>query len=136
MPDLMMALDLSQPVGQRLAPEVIAEIEAVAPSTVGPGDITEPKMADGSVSERTIVPGAVTSAAIGAGEVKTVNVGDGAITGPKLADGTVGPTKVDDGVPTVFDKDGNPITVRLVRLTAADFALITTPDPNTWYFIT
>ena len=52
MSDLIAGLDLSKPIGQRFGPLVRAEIEAVAPSTVNDGDITEPKLDNDSVSTR------------------------------------------------------------------------------------
>jgi hypothetical protein len=128
--------DPSQPAGSRLAPEVVEEIVLVAPSTVAPGSITEPKMADNAIQRRAIADDAVGTDEIGAKEVKTANIDDGAVGGTQIADGGVGPEQVGAGVPTVVDSGNNPITAVHKKLTAAEYAGITTPDPNTWYFIT
>lgn len=121
--------------GSRLAPEIIAEIQFVAPSTVTNGSITEAKMADDSISTRTIKDGAVT----------TDELGDVAVTNPKLAPEAVTTDKIDDdavtrakagvGVATAVDSTDSPINLELKRVTEAQMAAITSPDPNTLYLI-
>lgn len=135
MADLVIGYDPSQPVGQRLPAEVRAEINVIAPSTVNDGDITDAKLDDNAVTTRAIKPGAVTSEKIANGGVQTINIGDGQVTAGKLAPGAVTPDVVAPGVVTAVDSAGNAQTVKIMHVTAAEYAAITSPDPNTDYFI-
>lgn len=135
MSDLLVAYDPSKPAGERLAPEVRDEIQVVAPSTVGPGSIGETQLADDGVTGDKIAPGAVDTVAIATGGVETDNLAAGAVSGDKVQDHTIGPEQVGAGVPTIIDFSLNPVTVKFMGLTAAQYAGIS-PDPNTWYFIT
>lgn len=135
MPDLVIGYDPLQPVGERLPPEVIAEIQAVAPSTVLPGSITENKFADGAVSTRALGDGQVTSEKIGDGEVKTINLEDDAVTEQKLAPESVSPRTLAPGVPAFRDFAGNPITRTFVQCTLAEHAALASPDPSVYYMI-
>lgn len=135
MPDLVIAYDPSQTPGERLPVEVRQEISVIAPSTVNDGDITDPKLADNAVTTRAIKPGAVTSTKIGLGEVLTANIGDDQVTAAKIAPGALTPDNVAPGMVTAVDSSDNPVTVKLKFVTAAEFAAITTPDPNAFYCI-
>lgn len=126
--------DPSQPAGERLAPEVRAEIAEVAPSTLVNGAVTTAKLRDGAVAAAKLADGAVTSPKIGTGEVKTVNLGDGAVTTAKLGADAVTADKAGTGVVTSRNKDGDPITLTVVPIAAADYAAIT-KDPNTLYAV-
>jgi hypothetical protein len=134
--DLFIAYDPSQPVGSRLAPEVREEIAAVAPSAVADGSISTVKLADGAVTTTKLGVGAVASPRIGTNEVKAANLDTGAVSTVKLADGAVTPVKAGTGIVTAVDTSGTPVQQREVTLTAAAYALIATPDPNTRYYIT
>ena len=135
MSDLIAGLDLSRPVGQRFGPIVRQEIEAVAPSTVNDGDITEAKLDDNSVSTRTIIAKAVTETKLDDGAVSTRALGDGQITDDKIALGALHPEKVAPGIPTAVDYNGNPVSLRHCVLTAAQYAALNPVDPNTLYYI-
>jgi len=57
--------------------------------------VTEPKLADGSVSTRTIVDGAVTTAKMDDGSVTEAKLAAGSVATSKLADGAVTMDKLD-----------------------------------------
>lgn len=132
--ELLIGIDLSRPEGERLASEVIAEIEKVAPSTVNDGDITTPKLANNAVTDPKIAPGAVKSPHIATGEVKNVNLGTNAVTTTKIQDGAVTPDKTGPGILTIFDAAGNPIEIKAFVMSFAEFGDI---DPEAAiYFLT
>ena len=136
MSDIAAGLDLSKPVGQRFSAIMQAEIEAVAPSTVNDGDITEPKLHDLSVSTRTIQDEGVTEPKYATGSVSTRALQAAAVTAEKMAPQSVTPDAVAPGVPTATDWNGNPITMNLTPITAAQYAALDPgPDPTTMYFI-
>ena len=135
MADLIAGLDMSKPVGQRFGPEMIAEIEVVAPSTVNDGDITEPKLDDGAVSTRALHDQSVTEPKLGNGAVSTRALDDAAVTDDKVAPGGLHPEKVAPGIPTATDWNGNFVSLRHVVLTAAQYAALNPVDPNTLYYI-
>lgn len=122
--ELLIGIDLSQPEGQRLASEVVAEIEKVAPSTVNDGSITTAKIRNGAVTADKLGPAAVKSAAIGTGEVKSTNIGTNAVTTTKIQAGAVTPDKVGPGVLTIFDGDGNPLQIPVYLMPFADYGAI------------
>lgn len=134
MAELLVGYDPSQPVGQRLAPEVIAEIEEVAPSNLDNGSVTTAKLADDAVTQAKIGPGAVGSVEIETGGVASANLATDAVTTVKLADDSVTDEKAGLGVATAHDASGNPITLDAVPITAAQYGSIT-PDPNVLYLI-
>lgn len=136
MADLFISYDPAQPVGQRLAPEVRAEIATVAPSTVNNGSITAAKLAPNAVVTDKIADGAVTSAKIADGTIVTGDLADSSVTNAKIANGSVTPSKVAAGVVTAYDASGNPLRLNLVPITSAKYAALATPDPNTLYLIT
>lgn len=135
MADLIAGLDLSRPVGSRFGPLVVAEIEAVAPSTVNDGDITEPKLDDLSVSTRTVQTKAITEPKLDDEAVSTRALEDGAVTDDKVALQGLAPTKVAPGIPTSVDYNGNFVSLRHCVLTAAQYAALSPVDPNTLYYI-
>jgi len=136
MSDIVTGMDISKPVGQRLSAAMQAEIEAVAPSTVNDGDITEPKLHDLSVSTRTLQDKAVTEPKYGDGSVSTRAIGAGQVTAEKMAPASITPENVAPGVPTSVDWNGNPISLKHCPLTAAQYAALDPgPDPTTLYYI-
>lgn len=130
---LFAALDLSQPVGERLPPEVIAEIKVVAPSSVENGAITTDKLRDDGVTSRKLAPGAVDERAIGNGQVKNAALGNGAVSESKIADDAVTPAKCGTGVVTATDATGTAVETAIRYVTSAQFAALTTKDPNVLY---
>lgn len=135
MADLFVSFNPAQPAGQRLAPEVVAEIELVAPSTLNDGAVTEPKLAAGAVTNPKLAAGAVKSVNIAAGEVKTENLDDGAVTEGEIADGSVTPAKCAAGVFTTVDSDGEILDLQGMKTTQALYDAIASPSPNRCYFI-
>lgn len=135
MADLLVGYDPTKPVGQRLAPEVVQEIEEVAPSNLDNGSVTTAKLANDAVTEDKIAPGAVGGVELATGGVGTVNLATDAVTTDKLADDSVTADKAGVGVTTAHDSAGNPITLDAVPITAAAYGSIT-PDPNVLYLIT
>ncbi|MBV9921908.1 MAG: hypothetical protein JOY78_13790 [Pseudonocardia sp.] len=128
------AYDPTASAGQRLAPEVVAEIQTVAPSTVDNGSITTAKLADQAVVEAKIAPGAVGSTEIASGGVGAVNMGAAAVTTAAIEDAAVTPGKTGTGVVTAVDNTGSALASRIEYLTSAQYATLSPPDPNTWYF--
>lgn len=129
-------IDLNQDQGEQLAPEVRAEIAAVAPSTVTNGSITTAKLAEDSVTNGKIAPGAVGSLEIATSGVETGNLAPESVTTSKLAPDAVTPVKCGTGVVTARDADGNDIEWAEVLMTAAQYAALSTKDPNVVYNVT
>lgn len=123
------------PEGERLAPEVRAEIARVAPSAVLNNSITTAKLRDAAVTRAKLATGAVGSSEIDTGAVGTTNLASGAVTADKIATDAVTPTKCGTGVVTAVDSSGNSVETVVRFLTSAQFAAIGSPDPNTTYFI-
>ncbi|AKF14704.1 hypothetical protein SEA_ALANGRANT_39 [Mycobacterium phage AlanGrant] len=133
-----MLMDTSAPSGSKLDPAFAAEVAAVAPGNIEPGEVDTIHLADESVTRPKIAPGAVDSPQIATGGVKAVNVAAGAVGTPALADGAVTAAKAGVGVVTAYDSAGNPVTRKEVEVTTAQYnALVTagTVDPNTRYFV-
>lgn len=135
MSEIVFALDMSKPVGQRMSPELIAEIQAVAPSAVTNGSITEPKLKDKAVTTPKLNEGAVTSPKIAEGGVEEVNIALGGVTTPRLADNAVTGEKAGTGTCTATDSDGEFIENEFRYVTATQYASIVSPDPNITYMI-
>ncbi|SKX80180.1 Uncharacterised protein [Mycobacteroides abscessus subsp. bolletii] len=133
---LVVALDLSQPIGERLPPEAIAEIKEVAPSSVENGAITTDKLRDGAVTSQKIAPGAVDDLAIGNGQVKNAALANGAVSEAKIADDAVTPAKCGTGVVTAEDANGAAVEMKVKFVTSTQYAALTTKDPNVLYFTT
>lgn len=128
--------DSSAAAGSKFpSPDVRAEIEGMATGDPGPGGVTTSRLADNAVTTPKINAGAVTSTKIATGGVATANVADGAIATAKLADGSVTAAKAGTGMMTAFDNAGNPVAIKAVHLTAAQYAALATKDPNTYYFV-
>lgn len=136
MADLFISYDPAQPVGQRLAPEVRAEIATVAPSTVNNGSITAAKLAPNAVVTDKVADGAITSAKIADGTIVSSDLADSSVSTAKVANGAITPSKVGTGVVTSYDASGNPVRIVLVPITSAKYAALPNPDPNTLYLIT
>lgn len=136
MADQFIAFDPAANEGERLAPEVRTEIAFVAPSAVLNGSITTAKLADDSVTNSKIVAGAVTSTEIATNGVTAVNITASSVTTAKIADGAVTPAKTTTGVVTSQDSAGNSASTIIKYVTAAQYAALSVPDPNTLYFIT
>lgn len=127
--------DPTQDVGSRFAPEVIAEIEAVAPSTVTNGSVSTSKIADEAVTTGKLAPGAVDTTIIATGGVETVNLGEESVATDKIEDGAVTPVKCGTGVVVAKDHTGTVVGNTDVFLTAAQYGAIGSPDPNTTYYV-
>lgn len=127
--------EADSPEGERFAPEVRAEIAAVAPSAVLNNSITTAKLRDQAVTRAKLGPGAVGPDELDSAAVETPNLADSAVTTAKLDDDSVTPAKCATGVVTAVDSAGNPTENMLRYLTSAQYAAIGTPDPNTTYFI-
>lgn len=134
MADLLVAYDPTRPVGQRLAPEVATEIALLAPIEVSDGSITELKLADQCITSDKMGVGSVGYTALSDEAVLTSKLQALAVTKAKIALRAIGPAQVDDGVPTAYDHLGNPLAVKMVVISTANYGLIT-PDPDTLYFI-
>jgi hypothetical protein len=128
-------LDTSKPLGEKLDPEMVAEIEDLAPGIPPDGTITEQKLADHSVTQPKIAPGAVGSPQIAAGGIEAENFAPGAVDTPALADGSVTDEKAGTGVATAHDPAGNPVTLDFVLIPNAAYQALTVLDPNVAYLI-
>ncbi len=135
MADLFIAFDPSANAGERLAPEVRTEIAAVAPSAVLNGSITTAKLAADAVTQDKIGPGAVGTTEIASLAVATANLAATAVTAAKLAVDSVTPEKCATGVPTAVDSSDNAAETIFKFVTAAQYAALGTPNPNTVYLI-
>lgn len=135
MADKLISIDLSQDPGEQFAPEVIAEIQFVAPSAVVNGAITTPKLADDAVTTDKIAPGAVGATEIATGAVGATALASGGVTTAKVADAAVTPAKVGTGVVTAVDSSDATVATKIKYVTAVQYAAIGSPDPNTLYFI-
>lgn len=128
-------IDTSQTPGQQVAPELAAEIAALAPSAVVNGSITTPKLADDAVTSAKIAPGAVGSTEIATGGVATANIAASAVGTTQIAAGSVTPPKCGIGVVTAIDSTNTYIQAIIKPVTAAQYAALAPPDPNTFYFV-
>lgn len=135
MADLFIAYDPTRPVGQRLAPEMATEIALLSPIEVSDGSITEVKLADQAITQDKMGANSVLSYALSDEAVLSEKLAALAVTKAKIALRAIGPDQVDDGVPTAYDSSGNPISVKMVIISAAGYAALSPPDPDTLYFI-
>lgn len=132
---IWVGFDPNAPEGEQLPPEVVEEIRRVAPSSVENGSITTDKLRDGAVTSIKLAPGAVDELALGLGAVTSMALAPDAVTTAALDDDAVTAAKAGVGVVTSYDKDGNAVERREVDLTSAQYALLSPPDPNTYYNI-
>jgi hypothetical protein len=134
--DLFMALDQTQPPGERLAPEVRAEIAVIAPSVVSIGSVTTAKLHDDAVTYDKLGPAAVHTDNLQDDAVTAAKLADNAVLAASIADGAVGLTEAGGGLLKATDKTG---TARSLTMsgpyTAAEYGAIGSPDPNTVYVI-
>lgn len=121
--------------GERLPPEVVAEIEIVAPSSVEDDSLTTAKYKDESVTGAKLKPGAVGTVQLAEHGIEAINLGADCVTRDAIGDGEVLPAACGPGVVTAVDSSDNATETILKPLTAAEYALIVTPDTNTLYFI-
>lgn len=136
MGDILPVFDPLADAGQRFkSPAVRAEIAELFPEGVAPGSISEADLANAAVTEAKLAAGAVTHTKIGAQAVQATNLAAESVTSSKIAPDSVGPEHVDLGVVTAQDDAGNDMALRVVKISAANFAALATPDPNTAYFI-
>lgn len=135
MAEYFVAFDTSAEPGERLAPEVRAEISEVAPSTLNDEAVTEQKIAERAVTNPKLGLGAVHTENIGTGEVDTENIADKAVGRSQIDDDAVGPDQVGVGIVTAHDTDGNPVASDTVKMTAAQYEALPSPNPNTRYYI-
>lgn len=128
--------DDTQPPGQRFkSPAVRAEVEELATGDPGPGGVTTSRIAERAVTRTKIAEGAVGTDEIGSKQVKTGNLDDDAVGTAQIAADAVGPTEAGTGVVTSFDKDGNAVEIKLVKMTAAQYTALVTKEPGTYYFL-
>ena len=132
----VVALNTSNAVGSKLDPEMIAEIEAVAPSNIDPGEVKAVHIDEEAVERDKIKLGAVDSPQIAEGGVKAINLGAESVTTAKLAPNSVTPEKTGPGIMECRDTAGNPLSIAAVPITALAYAALTTPDPNVLYLLT
>lgn len=136
MADTIIMFDTEADPGEKFPnTDVRTEIAALAPSLLDPGDVTEAIIADGAVSENKIRAGAVTTTRIATGGVETVNLAARSVTTDRIATGAVTSNEAGTGMVTGYDDGGNPQSIMLVPLTAAQYAAIPVKDPATVYVI-
>lgn len=128
-------LDLDAPPGERLSPEMRAEIAEVAPSAVVNNSITTAKLRDGAVTRAKLAPGSVGPDELDSAAVTSAKLAGSAVTSEKLAADAVTPAKCGTGVVTAVDSAGNACETVIRFLTSAQYAAIASPDPNTTYMI-
>lgn len=123
--------------GEKVSPELAAEIRFLAPSTVTSGSISTAKLAEKAVTTSKLDDKAVAEEKLGDGAVSTRALGADSVTQDKIHDDAVGPDQVTVGVPTIVDSTNSPINVAFKRVTAAEMATINagTPDPNVIYLV-
>ncbi|AXN53312.1 hypothetical protein PBI_THONKO_40 [Mycobacterium phage Thonko] len=127
--------DTSKPIGQRLDPDMQAEVKALSPTEVDDGDITEPKIAPDAVTRDKIAPGAVGKTELGQDAVEAPHLADGAVGTPALAANSVTAEKAGVGVVTITDANGNPVELTLTMMTQAAYDALDEPDPNFGYLL-
>ena len=128
-------MNTAAPAGSKFDPEVASEIAEVAAGTLEPNQVKEYNLDDDAVATRAIRAGAVTSDKIAQHAVTTTHYEAGSVDTAALGPESVTAAKAGTGVVTSYDAAGNAIASRDVYLTAAEYALISTPDPNTTYYI-
>lgn len=133
MGDLYVAFDPNRPEGEKLGPEVAAEIAAVAPQGIDDGTVTRAKLGTDSVTHQAISPGSVRSDSLDDNAVVTDTIADGAVTGSKIADGEVTGISAGEGVVTAKNSRGSFRRLELVVLSDEDYADIGSPDDDTLY---
>lgn len=121
--------------GQRLPPEVRAEIALLAPATVTPNSIVEDKLANGAVSRDKIKEKAVDGTRMADGAVSTEQLALGAVDTDRLKQGAVTGEKAGIGIAKAFDPAGSPISFRVVPITSTGYQSLPTVDPSTLYLI-
>jgi hypothetical protein len=112
------------------------EIAELAPIFIEAGTVTESKFGDSAVSTRALASGAVTSPKIAAKALVSEHYADESIPSTALEFGCVTADKAGVGVVTSVNSAGDPVMMTLVVLTAAAWAAIAVPDPNTLYYLT
>ncbi|WAB10715.1 hypothetical protein SEA_TOOJ_41 [Mycobacterium phage Tooj] len=120
--------------GNRLDPDVRDEIEALAPG-LETGEVTTDKIANNAVTREKIDAGAVGSVELDDDAVKAQHIDDGAVGTPALAAGSVTSEKTGIGVVTAEDASGNPVEVKQVYMSVAQYNALATKDPNTDYYL-
>jgi len=135
MTDLWVAYDPAKEPGDRLAPEVVDEIQIIAQagvdSVVGSADLE-----DGAVTTPKIADLAVTAPKLASNAVTTSKIAGNAISSDKLGPGAVTPAKVGAGVVTSHDVDNNAIAMDVVPITAEEYAALPEKNPNVLYLVT
>jgi hypothetical protein len=139
MADTIVGFDPTQPIGSRfLSPNVVTEIGAVAPSAFLPGSITQSMLADGSVTTPALAAGCVTSPALSSACVTAAALAANSVTAAAIAPNAITIAALAPGVPEATDHSGNPISLTIVLLTAAQYSVIAggTPSATSLYLIT
>lgn len=120
--------------GSKLDPEMADEVRYLAPG-LEPEEVGEVELAEHAVTRPKIRPGAVGTVQLAEDAVNTANIAAGAVDTAALAPEAVTADKAGQGVVTSYDVNGNPVVSRQVYLSAAEYAGLETPDPNTYYYI-
>lgn len=126
--------DTAAAPGNKFDPEVVAEVEFLAPG-IDVGEVGTTELADDAVTNAKIAPGAVGTVEIATDGVEAVNIKAGAVGTAELADDGVTAVKAGIGVSTAYDNAGNPVEDKKVYLTSAQYTALVTKDPNTTYYI-
>lgn len=133
MAELFIAYDTGMPVGQRLSAEVIAEIQAIAPSNVANGSITTAKLATDAVTAAKIADDAVESAHLATGAVDTAALASDSVTAVKIPNGAITMAKLGTGRVQGANSTGAQ-SLTIWTGTAAQYAALA-PDASTVYLI-
>lgn len=129
------AYDPDMPEGQRLPPEMRAEIARLAPANLTPNSVTQDKIADGAVGRDQLDAKAVDATRLADGAVGQAQLALGAVGSNQLAPGAVTAAKAGAGILKFTDPSGTPIAGTVIVLTSTQYAALTSPDPNTIYLL-
>ncbi|UXE04414.1 hypothetical protein SEA_FUNSIZED_43 [Mycobacterium phage Funsized] len=132
---VVLFMDTGAAPGAKLDPELIAEIQKLAPG-LEVGEVGELELADGAVTAAKLREGAVGTVQIAEGGVGAANIAAKAVGTNALADDGVTGVKAGTGVVTAKDAAGNFIESSEWQGSAAAFAQIAQRDPNTTYYVT
>ncbi|URC18146.1 hypothetical protein SEA_ZENTENO07_45 [Mycobacterium phage Zenteno07] len=126
--------DGSKPAGQKLDPEVAAEVEHLAPGLQA-GEVGETELAQHAVTRDKLAPGAVGTNEIGEDQVTSDHYAPDSVDTAAIKPDAVTATEAGIGVSTAYDINGNPIEDKRVYCTAAQYAALAVKDPNTEYLV-
>jgi hypothetical protein len=125
--------DTSAQPGEKLAPEVRAEIAKLVPPGLDDGEVTTSKLVNGAVTAPKIADGSVTSEKIGAGQVVTAHLADRSVGTAQLAAGAVTAAKAGPGVVTAHNPAGTTAIALDVAFMSDDAYAAISHDSDTLY---